>query len=762
MQRHRVAVTGLGIVAPNGLGKEAFWRAVKHGVSGVRDIASFDVSRYKCQMAGEVRESLGNNFSILDRASRFAIVAAQQAMADARITVGGHKKSKRMGVVFGTIHAGMLTAERIHRKFSSGRLAEINLRELFECSLAAPSWHVARQLDFSGPRSTVTMACASGTAAIGYAAELISNGRADLMLAGGVDTVNEFIFSGFHALGSLTTEMCRPFDQNRSGMVLGEGTAVLVLEKMEDAWKREANIYGEIVGFGISGDAFDLSVPDTAGGGLTRSILEALRQGQLRPTDVDYINAHGVGIRCSDSMECNAIDTVFGTTGHGIPMSSTKPLTGHAMGGAGAIDAVVCLLAIADGFLPATINHGITDPRYDFDFVPNRGRAADVKVVLSISSGLGGQNAALLFSKPTACKKKNSNTPEQRVVVTGVGIISPIAIGVEEYRRLLDGFGTESRVFKSSELQNLVAKLLIKEIPSISERNLRQMDNISRYAVLAAKLAMTDGCSGFSQMQSERAGVVLGTAFGSLESDMLYHEKLMQVNNPSHVNSLVFRNTTSNVAASQVSIAFGLKGVNATFTSGIVSGSNAVAYSYDLLRGRRANLILSGGIEKVPHVLPDILGVRNCENQAGVSDGAAILLLETLENAQKRGARAYCEIAGYGMADGHIHRRRETMQWAMMSALAEAGVSHDAIDYISPADCIDVPAQEGTTILNLVGPRPKSFNSQGVIPGVSLSGGGGFGLANCVWALQRGARIAVSNDIGLDGNCISITLKALR
>jgi len=333
-----------------------------------------------------------------------------------------------------------------------------------------------------------------------------------------------------------------------------------------------------------------------------------------------------------------------------------------------------------------------------------------------------------------------------------------MAIGVERYGSLLDGFETESHVINLPELSNIVTNSLLKRVPSISQNNLRQMDNVSRYAVLAASLAITDACIACSEVRSERAGVVLGTAFGSLESDMLYHQKLMAADDPSHVNSLIFRNTTSNVAASQISIVFGIKGVNATFTSGAVSGSNAVAHSYDLLREQRANLILSGGIEKIPDVLRDILAISKGANRAKVCDGGAILVLETLEHAQRRGARAYCEIAGYGMADGD----HEVIGRAMSSALAEAGVNCDAIDYISPADCIDAYAEEEErAISNLIGRCSKYCQPQGVIARMAFGTAGGFGLANCIWALQRGAKIAVSNDIGFDGSCVSIALKAL-
>lgn len=755
MREHRVVVTGIGIVAANGVGRENFWSAVKAGISGVKKIETLDVSMYKCQTAGEIPDFAADNSSTLDKASRLILAAGREAVADAGLRTSQDENLQRIGVVLGTIHSGLITTEKIHTALISGKMNEINPRQLWECALFTPSWHLAREFGLKGPRSTITMACASGTAAIGYAASLIKRGRADVMLAGGVDTLNQFIFSGFHALRILSPTKCRPFDRQRNGMIIGEGAAVLILEDLEHALDRKATVYSEVVGYGFRGDAAHITAPDRDGGGLAGAIADALLEAALRPEEINYINAHGVGTSYSDAMECKAIEKVFQKSSSEIPISSTKPLTGHAMGAAGAIEAVVCLLAMRDGFVPGTLNHQETDPAHNLNLIRGSGRKVKVDVALSVSSGFGGQNAAIVFSKLLDHKKKERMRAErQPIMITGIGLVSPESIGVQGYFNSLRG---EAYATTLLSLEELVTNKLLEGLSQEQAKSLRQMDNVSRYAVLAAKLAIEDAHLDLLKVGQEQVGIVLGTAFGSLESDLQYHRKLI-LENPLFVNSTTFRNTAANIAAAQASVICGIKGVNATITSGMVSGSNAMAYAYDLLQDYCADVILSGGVEKVSRTLAETLSKMKCLDGLSLAEGAAILVMERLGSVEKRGGKSYCEVAGYGAADGHSHAD-EAIERAVRFALAEAGVRPQQVEYVSTTNCPNLMGEEEKAIKKIFGSTVKIQQSTKALLTEPFATCGSFNAVNCVWALQHGARVALSNTIGPDGNCVAMVLK---
>ena len=425
----RVVVTGLGVVAPNGIGKEAFWSACLAGKSGVRPIESFDASAHPVKVAAEVPDfDIGRfvtgphrrSLKIMGRASRFGVAAAGLAVEDSGLDLS-RENLERLGVVMGTgmvpmdlpeiapllrdayDDEGNLHTDRVGQG-KAGSLFPLWILKYLPNMVAA---HVSLIHGAKGPNSTITTACAAGTQAIGEAFRLIARGDADLMLAGGADSrIDPLLLMAYHALGALSSggtrsphQISRPFDGLRDGFVLGEGAGILVLEEYEHARKRNATIYAEVAGLGSSFDAYAVTRPDPEAGGATRAIRWALQEARIDPSDVDYINAHGTSTKLNDQMETAAVKHVFGDKARKLPLSSIKSMIGHLIGAAGAVEAVAMALTLHGGVLPPTINQEKPDPACDLDYVPNEARDHRVNVAVSTSFGFGGQNAALVMRR---------------------------------------------------------------------------------------------------------------------------------------------------------------------------------------------------------------------------------------------------------------------------------------------------------------------------------------------------------------------------
>ena len=422
----RVVVTGLGVVAPNGIGKEAFWSACLNGKSGVGPIRSFDATGHPVQIAAEVpdfdvtpylRPGQRKSLKIMSRAMRFAVGAGGLAIRDSGLE-WDKVDPQQIGVVMGTgmvpVDLPELTPALVDSCNADGQLQTRRLGQRGGSSLF-PLWilkylpnmvaaHMSLAFNAQGPNSTITTACAAGTQAVGEGFRLIARGDADLVLAGGADSrIDPLLILAYTALGALSRserpaeEVSRPFDGKRDGFVLGEGAGVLLLEELEHAKKRGATIYAEVLGLGSSFDAYAVTKPDPEARGAARAITEALREARVSAQDVDYINAHGTSTRLNDQMETTAVKRVFGEGARALPLSSIKSMVGHLIGAAGAVEAAALALTLHDGVMPPTINQTTPDPACDLDYVPNCARETPVRTGISTSFGFGGQNAALVM-----------------------------------------------------------------------------------------------------------------------------------------------------------------------------------------------------------------------------------------------------------------------------------------------------------------------------------------------------------------------------
>jgi 3-oxoacyl-[acyl-carrier-protein] synthase II len=414
------------VVAPNGVGRDAFWNACLKGESGVGPVRTFDGSKHPVKVAAEVHDFDVMPFippvhrkavKIMSRAMRFAVGAAGMAVEDSGLDMA-RENSERIGVVMGTglvpmdlpeLAPALVEACDENGELQPDRLGLTGSRVLFPLWLLRylPNMvaaHISLIVNAQGPNSTITTACSASTQAVGEGFRLIARGDADVVLAGGADSrIDPLLLLAYTALGALSParrpphEVSRPFDRLRDGFVLGEGAGVLVLEEYERARARGATIYAEVLGLGSSFDAYSIIKPDPEARGAARAIEWALQEARIDHRDVDYINAHGTSTRLNDLMETQAVKRVFGERARGLPLSSIKSMVGHLIGGAGAVEAVALALTLHRGELPPTINLTEPDPDCDLDYVPNTAREVPVRTAVSTSFGFGGQNAALVM-----------------------------------------------------------------------------------------------------------------------------------------------------------------------------------------------------------------------------------------------------------------------------------------------------------------------------------------------------------------------------
>ena len=414
MEDRRVVVTGLGTVNPIGSDVDSFWKNAQSGVSGVGRISAFDASDLKVSIAAEVLDFDAEDYlerkdaRRMDRYAQFFWAATQQAMADSGLDlVGDDDSAVRAGVAVGSGIGGVISFQEqmdVLRSKGADRISPYAIPQIISnmaAGLASISFNLL------GPNTASVTACAASATALGDAASVIRRGDADVMVAGGAEApICEFAVGGFANARALSTRnddpqgASRPFDAGRDGFVMGEGAAVLVLEEEGHALARAATIYGELTGYGMSADAYHMTLPRPGGMGAARAMQAALDDAGLVSSDISYINAHGTSTRANDATETAAIKLVFGQEGaYQVPISSTKSMTGHMLGGAGALESLVCLLAMRDGVLPPTINLEEPDPECDLDYVANEARPVSVDRAMTNSFGFGGHNVALVFSR---------------------------------------------------------------------------------------------------------------------------------------------------------------------------------------------------------------------------------------------------------------------------------------------------------------------------------------------------------------------------
>ena len=408
--KKRVVITGMGAVTPIGNDVANFWNNIKAGTCGIDIIKSFDITDYKCKLGAEVKDfdvtvALDKREARkMDKYCQYAMVAADEAVKDSGLNLQDIN-SERVAVVVGSGIGGLSTIEQEYKKLIEKGPNRVSpfLIPMIIGNIAAGS--IAIKYGAKGMCTSVVTACATGTNAIGDAFHMIQDGRADIIIAGGAEgSITPLALAGFASLTALSKSedplrASIPFDKERDGFIMGEGAGIVILESLEHAQKRDAKIYAEIKGYGATCDAYHITSPSPEGEGAARAMVMALEDGDVKAEEVSYINAHGTSTPYNDKFETIAIKSAFGEYAYKIPISSTKSMTGHLLGASGAIEAIVCIKALEEGFVPATIGYKVPDEDCDLDYVPNTGRKQQLKYAISNSLGFGGHNATILLEK---------------------------------------------------------------------------------------------------------------------------------------------------------------------------------------------------------------------------------------------------------------------------------------------------------------------------------------------------------------------------
>jgi 3-oxoacyl-[acyl-carrier-protein] synthase II len=409
--KRRVVVTGMGLTIPTGIGVEIAWKNVCEGKSGIGLLTRFDTNGFETKIAGEVKDFNPELYidkkeiKRMDLFVQYAIAATKEALEDAQLNIAP-ENCEQIGVIVGTGLGGLPTLEKYHKVLLERGPSRISPFFIPMLIANLASGQIAIQFGPKGPNTCLVTACATGAHCIGDAFRAIVYGDAEAMIAGGTEAnITPLTIGGFNAMKALSTKndepekACRPFEKNRDGFVVAEGAGIVILEELQFALKRNAKIYGELIGYGYTGDAYHITAPSPDGDGAVRCMRMAIKDAGLKSEEIDYINAHGTSTPLNDLTETIAIKTVFGDYAKKIPISATKSMTGHLLGAAGSTEAIFTILAIRDGILPPTINYEEPDPQCDLDYVPNMARRKPLKVAMSNAFGFGGTNATLVFKK---------------------------------------------------------------------------------------------------------------------------------------------------------------------------------------------------------------------------------------------------------------------------------------------------------------------------------------------------------------------------
>lgn len=657
-REERVAITGLAISCALGNGVEKVWQAVRQGQCGIRLTQRLDVSTLSCRYSGEMDEistPRRRPRGLLDRASKLVLNAAGEAVESAAFDVDAHDPY-RVGVALGTSVGGLDEGERFHQQLLDGGAQSARRHHLLTYPLYTSADAVSTAFGLKGPKVVISNACAAGANAIGYAVDAIRDGRADMMLAGGVDVLDILSLAGFDSLDALDTEPCAPYSRS-TGLNLGEGAAMLVLESRSAATKRGANIVGYVLGYALTSDAHHATAPEPGGNGALRAMRRALEQSGLGPEQVDYINGHGTGTPANDSAERKAIDTLLGADSM-IPVSSTKSQVGHMLGAAGAIEAAVCALTLRDQILPPTVN---VDESVDqaHDIVANKARSQRADVVLSNSFAFGGNNCSLVLGREPGEERERA---DRRVVVTGAGVVSPIGVGrqgfLEALRSGASGVGPARALDTTECTSDLVAEITDTTFRRYIDRSYaRRLDQLGLLVLSASRMALQDADFAITRNNSERAGMVFGTYTGPLETVGAL-TRTIQTNGPHRVSPRLFPNSVMNAAAGHACLSLQIKGPLSTLASGTASGVLGFGYAVDLVRRGEADVMLAVGADELTpllHLGYDRLGVLSTtgvhpydldRDGCVLGAGSAALVVESLEHALERGATILGEVTG--------------------------------------------------------------------------------------------------------------------
>ena len=632
MNEKRCVITGLGIVSAIGHNTEECFEAALKGVSGITDVKSFDTADCYSHKGAEVdltNEELANGR--YDRTTALGIKAAGEAIKDAGLDTDSGDTSE-IGVILGSCIAGAACVEKYYRQKCDGKQGEIE--DLKQMPASVIAGNVADYYNAGGITANIVNACAAGTLSIALAIDLIRGGKGEIFLAGGCDSFSSLAFSGFHALRALDSTECSPFNHSE-GITLGEGAGVLVVESYEHAVKRGAKIYCDVLGSGVSSDAYHITAPRPDGEGQMSVITRAVRNSGLKFTDIDYVNAHGTGTAKNDESEFLSLKTCFAENDH-ISVSSTKSMTGHCLGAAGAIEAVMTVKALTEGKLPPTTGYTEEDLKVlaeksgNIDFIANTPRERDIKYAMSNSFAFGGNNASIVFAKDP--NVLNLSCPKQELYVTGIGMVNG------EYDEATKSYvaNLDTDTFKAYGVKSAF---------------LRKLDRLSQLQLLSGVRALEDAGITVSDDNAGIIGICIGTNEGPMTEIANFQKGIIR-DGIDKGSAFAFPNTVYNAAGGYLSIFTGIKGYNATIANGFQSGLQSICAAVGVIMFGYENIMLASGTDEctdIDHEIYSDLGKIGA-GKATLGEGSVTCVIEKDSSATERGAKRYAKIAGFSSA----------------------------------------------------------------------------------------------------------------
>ena len=619
----RVVITGLGLVCGLGNDVDTCWEKLTAGVSAIRDVKSVNTENCYAHQGAEVDLQFDTPAAeTLDRSSLLCIRAAQEAVADASLSA----EEKNIGVILGSCVGGAASIDKYYSDVKNK--GEGLPADIYKMPASAIANNVSAHFHLRGVTANIVNACAAGTISISYACDLIRAGKGDCFLAGGTDSFSSLAFSGFHALKALDATACSPFNRS-SGISLGEGAGVLVVEDYDSAVRRGAKIYCEILGSGVSSDAYHITAPRPDGKGQMSAIAHAMQNASVTAEEIDYINAHGTGTAKNDEAEFLSLHTLFDGNPD-LSVSSTKSMTGHCLGAAGSIEAVFSVKALCENTVPPTIGYSEADletlsqKAAKLDFVANHSRKKEMQTVMSNSFAFGGTNASIIFSRQA--RKPAAAPARKKLVITGIG----------------KQFTLDNADFKE---QNIKMAFY------------RKLDRFSKLQLLSGVKALADANVNMEEQDANAVGIVIGTADGPMKEIANFQKNVVE-NGVEKGSAFAFPNTVYNAAGGYLSIFTGAMGYNATIANSIQAGLQSLCVAADVIESGAAEMILAAGTDENTDIETSLyraLGVLGDGklNQGGgirLGEGSVTVVLETAENAKKRGAAVLAELAGCATA----------------------------------------------------------------------------------------------------------------
>lgn len=663
-RRRRVVVTGVGIFSSMGRNKSEVFKNMRKNISGIGEISRFSTDGMRSSLGAEIKDYTAdpelNNYNMC---IQFAIYAAKEALKDSRLDIG-HHNAEKVALCFGTCNGGIAEFEK------AKKLVDLEYDATINFPLFQQGDGIAKHLGIKGLVISDVTACTASGHSLSFGYEMLSRGTMEVVLVGGSDTVSKTVYAGFNSLQSLSSSACAPFGYP-IGLSLGEGAAFIVLETLESALKRNAFIYAEICGYGLDQDAYHITSPHPGGEGIARTVTSTLNRAQVKPEQINYINAHGTGTEANDACELMGLRKALGKEIlPKIPLSSSKAYFGHTLGAAAVIEMVSSLVTIREGMLPATINtkdlrEGCKDAKHILqEMIPG-----NPEYILCNNSAFGGHNSSVLFQnwqKNHNCSQTENVFIPQRVGILGISMVNRYGCIAGS-----DDFDFNLRQILDKESARKGVKEYIGSLYS------RRMNSITQYCIAGAKLALKDAHLEVTDENSTDIGLIFGTTYGASESFSKYLKGIFE-QGASYASALYFPDTSVNTTPGMAAIKLGIKGEGTTLSTGGNEGLLASQVAYHLIQSGISKYCLVGAAEESSEFSNEVNRVLGIDkSNYPITEGSSFMVLGSIEDQHDLNTQCYGEIRGWGFSFGS-----DKYEKAVNSALDEAGIDAREIDFV--------------------------------------------------------------------------------